>query len=167
MTKSHSKATGPVLLLTACLVAGAGCSSSKTTDTSATATAEQTTTEQVSTATQPQPPVAMKQPKELTAHGHTRTDNYYWLNERENPEVIAYLNAENAYTKQVMADTEALQEKLFNEIVGRIKQTDESVPFKKNGFFYYTRFEAGKEYPIYARKKGSLDAKEEIDGECQ
>lgn len=110
----------------------------------------------------PSPPVAMKQPKELSIHGHTRVDNYYWLNERENPEVIAYLNAENAYTKQMMSDTEQLQEKLFDEIVSRIKQTDESVPYKKNGYFYFSRYEAGKEYPVYARKKGSLDSKEEI-----
>lgn len=108
------------------------------------------------------PPLATKQPRELNMHGHTRIDNYYWLNERENPEVISYLNAENAYTKQVMADTEELQEKLFNEIVSRIKQTDESVPYKKNGYFYYSRFETGKEYPIYARKKGSLNSEEEI-----
>ena len=162
MTKLNSKATAPALLLTACLVAGTGCSSSKTNDSStATATVEQTTNAPETT-TQPQPPAASKIPKELVAHGHTRTDNYYWLNERENPEVIAYLNAENDYTKQVMSDTEELQEKLFNEIVGRIKQTDESVPYKKNGYFYYTRFEAGKEYPIFARKKGTLDAKEEI-----
>ncbi|MDX5418452.1 MAG: oligopeptidase B, partial [Hymenobacteraceae bacterium] len=162
MTKLNSKATAPALLLTACLVAGTGCRSRKTHDSStATATVEQTTNAPETT-TQPQPPAASKIPKELVAHGHTRTDNYYWLNERENPEVIAYLNAENDYTKQVMSDTEELQEKLFNEIVGRIKQTDESVPYKKNGYFYYTRFEAGKEYPIFARKKGTLDAKEEI-----
>lgn len=109
-----------------------------------------------------QPPVAKKHPKELTAHGDTRIDNYYWLNERENPEVIAYLNAENDYTKEMMAGTEELQEELFQEIVSRIKQTDESVPFKKNGYFYYTRYEAGKEYPVYARKKGSLEGEEEI-----
>ncbi|WP_299702581.1 S9 family peptidase [uncultured Pontibacter sp.] len=162
MKKAQIKATAPALLLSACLVAGSGCSSSQPTATAT--TAEQTTEAAVSTAQPqlPQPPAAAKKPKELTAHGHTRVDNYYWLNERENPEVIAYLNAENDYTKQIMADTEDLQEKLFNEIVGRIKQTDESVPFKKNGYFYYTRFEAGKEYPIYVRKKGSLDAKEEV-----
>ncbi|MBC5775359.1 S9 family peptidase [Pontibacter sp. KCTC 32443] len=148
-------------LLSASLVVGTGCSPSNTsTGTAATTT---TTTEQATTAAAvPQPPVARKVPKELTTHGHTRTDNYYWLNERENPDVIAYLNAENEYTKQMMADTEDLQEKLFKEIVGRIKQTDESVPYKKNGYYYYTRFEAGKEYPIYARKKGSMQAAEEV-----
>lgn len=165
MMKRYIKVLGPALLLSACLVAGNGCSSSNTTATTATTTAEPSNTAPAvppAAPAKPQPPVAPKKPKELTAHGHTRIDNYYWLNERENPEVIAYLKAENEYTKQMMADTEQLQEKLFNEIVGRIKQTDESVPYKKNGYFYYTRFETGKEYPIYARKKGSLEAKEEI-----
>ncbi|MBB6610947.1 S9 family peptidase [Pontibacter sp. Tf4] len=147
-------------LLTASLVVATGCSSSNTTATTATntPTTEQTTT----TIAEPQPPVAKKVPKELTQHGHTRIDNYYWLNQREDPEVIAYLNAENAYTKQMLAHTEDLQKKLYNEIVGRIKQNDESVPFKDDGYWYYTRYEAGKEYPIYARKKGTLDAPEEI-----
>ena len=108
------------------------------------------------------PPVAEKRPFELVEHGDKRIDNYYWLNQRENPEVIAYLEAENAYLKEVMADTEGLQEKLFNEIVGRIKQNDESVPFLDNGYYYYTRFEEGGEYPIICRKKGSLEAEEEI-----
>ncbi|WP_162427340.1 S9 family peptidase [Pontibacter pudoricolor] len=145
-------------LLSASLVVGTGCSTSNTT------TATNTTIEQTeSTATaEPIPPVAKKVPKELTTHGDTRIDNYYWMNQREDPEVIAYLNAENDYTKSVMADTEELQEKLFKEIVGRIKQTDESVPYKKSGYFYYTRFEAGKEYPVYARKKGTMEAAEEV-----
>ncbi len=110
----------------------------------------------------PQPPVAKKIPKELTIHGDTRIDNYFWLRERENPEVIEYLKAENAYTDSVMAHTKDLQKKLYNEIVARIKQDDKSVPYKKNGYFYYVRYEKGAEYPIYCRKKGSLDAKEEI-----
>lgn len=107
-------------------------------------------------------PKAKIEPKQLTIHGDTRTDNYYWLNQRENPEVIAYLEAENAFTKGMMAHTEGLQEKLFSEIVGRIKQTDISVPYLDNGYYYYTRYEEGKEYPLYCRKKGSLDAPEEI-----
>jgi len=98
----------------------------------------------------------------LEKHGHIRIDNYYWLRERENPEVIAYLEAENAYTDSMMRHTEDLQEKLYKEIVARIKQTDVSVPYKQDGYFYYTRFEEGKEYPIYCRKKGSLDASENI-----
>lgn len=108
------------------------------------------------------PPVAEKRPTELITHGDTRTDNYYWLRERENPEVIAYLNEENAYREAVMKETEALQENLYEEIVGRIKQDDQSVPYLKNGYYYYTRYEEGKEYPIYCRKSGSLDAEEEI-----
>ena len=108
------------------------------------------------------PPIAEKKPKELTIHDDTRVDNYYWLNERENPEVIAYLEAENAYRENEMKKTESLQEKLFDEIVGRIKQTDESVPYKKNDYYYYTRFEEGKEYPIYCRKLGTMEADEVI-----
>ncbi len=108
------------------------------------------------------PPVAKIIPKELTAHGHTRIDNYYWLNQRDNPEVMAYLEAENAYKETVMAHTKDFQEKLFNEIVGRIKQTDMSVPYKDQGYYHYIRFEEEGEYPIYCRKKENLEAKEEI-----
>ena len=107
-------------------------------------------------------PVAAKKAKELTIHGHTRIDNYYWLRERENPEVISYLEAENAYRESLMKHTEQFQKDLFEEIVGRIKQDDESVPYKDNGYYYYTRFEEGKEYPIFCRKKESLEAAEEI-----
>ena len=107
-------------------------------------------------------PAAAKIPKELSIHGDTRTDNYYWLNDRENPEVIAYLNAENSYQEAVMADTKDFQEKLFQEMKGRIKEDDESVPYKDNGYFYLTRYEEGKEYPIYSRKKDNLQAPEEV-----
>ena len=109
-----------------------------------------------------EPPKAEKIPKELTIHGHTRVDNYYWLNQRDNPKVIEYLEAENAYKDAVLKHTEELQEKLFDEIVGRIKQTDISVPYKESGYFYYTRFEEGGEYPIYCRKKETMEADEEI-----
>lgn len=88
----------------------------------------------------------------MTIHGHTRVDNYYWLNERENPEVIDYLKAENAYVKEMMKHTEPLQNQLFKEITGRIKQDDMSVPVRKNGYWYYSRFEEGMEYPLYCRK---------------
>ncbi len=108
------------------------------------------------------PPVAKIIPKELTAHGDTRIDNYYWLNERNNPEVVAYLEAENAYKDAMLAHTKDFQEELYNEIVGRIKQTDMSVPYKDQNYYHYTRYEEGYEYPIYCRKKGSLDAEEEI-----
>jgi oligopeptidase B len=109
-----------------------------------------------------EPPVAGKIPVELTHHGHTRTDNYYWLRERENPEVLEYIRAENRYTRAMLRHTEALQEELYNEIIDRIKQTDESVPFYDNGYYYYTRFEEGGEFPIYCRKKGGLSGVEEI-----
>ncbi|MCB0557121.1 MAG: S9 family peptidase, partial [Phaeodactylibacter sp.] len=107
-------------------------------------------------------PTAQKKPKELSIHGDTRIDNYYWLNERENPEVIAYLEAENAYTEALLSHTKGFQEKLYQEITARLQPDEASVPFKDNGYFYITRFEKGKEYPIYSRKKGSLEAEEEI-----
>jgi oligopeptidase B len=108
------------------------------------------------------PPVAEKIEKELTIHGHTRIDPYYWLRERENPKVTDYLNSENEYKDVMLKDTEKLQEKLFDEIVGRIKKDDSSVPYFDNGYYYYTRYEEGKEYPIHCRKKESLEAEEEI-----
>ena len=108
------------------------------------------------------PPSPEERTFELNQHGHARIDNYYWLNQRENPEVIAYLEAENKYLEEVMKDTEEFQEDLYNEIIGRIKQDDESVPYLDKGYYYYTRYEEGKEYPLHCRKKGSLDADEEI-----
>ncbi|MXN89943.1 prolyl oligopeptidase family serine peptidase [Flavobacterium sp. Sd200] len=111
-------------------------------------------------------PVAPVKPKELIMHGDTRTDNYYWLNERENPEVIDYLNKENAYYKEMTAHTKQFQDELFLEMKARIKEDDSSVPYLYNGYYYITRFEKGKDYPIYARKKGSLDAQEEILFDC-
>lgn len=107
-------------------------------------------------------PKAKKVYKELTTHGHTRIDYYYWLNQREDKEVIKYLEEENAYTKKMLESTETLQEKLFNEMTARIKPDDNTVPYFKNGYYYYTRFEKGKEYPFYCRKKELLDAEEEI-----
>ncbi|MCX6577849.1 MAG: S9 family peptidase [Candidatus Aminicenantes bacterium] len=110
----------------------------------------------------PKPPVAEKIKKELTANGQTRIDEYFWLRERENPKVLDYLKAENDYEKAVMKHTEPFQDALYKEIIGRIKQTDLSVPYKDNGYFYYTRFEEAKDYPLYCRKKGKLDAAEEV-----
>jgi len=101
-------------------------------------------------------------PTRLEKHGHVRVDDYYWLRERDNPDVIAYLNAENEYAEKQMAHTKAFEEKLFEEIKGRFKQTDMSVPYKRDDYFYYTRYEEGKEYPIYARKCGSLEQTEEV-----
>ncbi len=109
-----------------------------------------------------EPPVAAVIPTELETLGHVRVDDYYWLNQRDNPDVIAYLEAENAYTDAVMAHTADLQQRLFAEIKGRIEQTDLSVPVRRGDYFYYSRTEDGKDYPIHARKRGSLDAPEEV-----
>ena len=103
-----------------------------------------------------------KLPTQLEKHGHLRVDNYYWLRERENAEVIEYLNQENDYAAKEMAHTQEFEKKLFEEIIGRFKQTDMSVPYKRDDYYYYTRYEEGKEYPIYARKRGALDHAEEI-----
>ena len=112
------------------------------------------------------PPVAKIIPKKLEKFGNIRTDNYFWLNERENPEVIDYLKEENAYYQKMTAHTNAFQKELFEEMKARIKEDDESVPYLYNGYFYITRFEKGKDYPIYSRKKESLSAKEEILFDC-
>ncbi len=108
------------------------------------------------------PPVPEKIKKELVLHGDTRMDFYYWMNDPSNPTVIDYLKAENTYRDEGLAHTSKLQEKLYKEMVGRIKQDDKSVPFYSNSYYYYTRYEEGGEYPIYCRKKDNLDAKEEI-----
>jgi oligopeptidase B len=109
-----------------------------------------------------EPPAAKVVPHELERHGDVRVDDYYWLNQRGDPEVIEYLEAENVYTEAMMAHTEGLQETLFEEIKGRIKQTDMSVPYRYRDYWYYTRMEDGKGYPIYCRKKGSMDGEEEV-----
>jgi oligopeptidase B len=108
------------------------------------------------------PPKAKKIRKELDDPFVTRLDYFYWLNQRDDPEVITYLNAENDYTKKMMQHTEALQDEIFNEIISRIKQDDSTVPYKDDGYFYYTRYEEDKEYPVYCRKKDTLSADEEI-----
>ncbi|MCH2449399.1 MAG: S9 family peptidase [Gracilimonas sp.] len=118
-------------------------------------------------------PVAEKQDSVLTIHGDTRIDPYFWMRltdeqkiaetpDTQTQRVLDYLNSENEYTDLAMKDTERLQENLYEEIVGRIKETDESLPYFENGYWYYTRYEEGSEYPIHSRKKGSLDAEEEI-----
>jgi len=113
-----------------------------------------------------QVPLAKKVPKELTIHNDKRIDNYYWLNDKNNSDVIAYLNAENAYTKQMTLHTEGFQKDLFEEIKGRIKEDDTSVPYKLNGYWYLTKYEVGKDYPIYVRKKETLEANEDILFDC-
>jgi oligopeptidase B len=105
-------------------------------------------------------------PKKLKKHNEIRIDNYFWLNDRENPEVIDYLNQENAYYETMTAHTKDFQKELFEEMKGRIKEDDQSVPYLYNGYYYITRFEKGQNYPIYSRKKGSLEAKEEILFDC-
>src|SRR5690242_15543419 len=119
------------------------------------------------------PPTAEKVATELSTKGNKRIDNYYWMKlteeqknadvkDEQTQKVLNYLNGENDYLKAKMKHTEALQDKIYNEIIGRIQQTDESVPYKDNGYWYYTRYTEGQEYPIYCRKKGSLTATEEI-----
>ena len=119
------------------------------------------------------PPDAAKKAHEMTIHGDTRVDDYYWMRltdeqksakekDRHTQEVVDYIDAENDYTESRLKHTKKFQDKLFDEIVGRIKKDDESVPYLDNGYFYYTRYEKGKEYAIHCRKKGSLDSKEEI-----
>lgn len=112
------------------------------------------------------PPNATVIPHNMEKHGHVRTDDYYWLNQRENPEVIDYLNKENEYYQQSTVHTKDFQKDLFEEMKARIKEDDESVPYFYNGYYYITRFEKGKDYPIHSRKKGSLDAQEEIMFDC-
>lgn len=108
------------------------------------------------------PPVLKQIPKTMTINGDTRTDNYYWLNQKQNPDVSAYLNAENAWTAKAMAATEPLQKHLYDEMLAHIKQTDLSVPYRRGGYFYYTKTAEGKQYGTLVRRKGSMDAPEEV-----
>jgi len=109
-----------------------------------------------------QPPVAPIIPHEITQHGQTRVDNYFWMRDKTNPALLAYLEAENAYVGQALAHTQALQEQLYAEMRGRIKETDNAVPERRGIYSYNTRVEAGREYPLYCRKHISFDAKEEL-----
>lgn len=107
-------------------------------------------------------PAPEKRPVTLELHGDKRIDNYYWLRNREDPEVIAYLEAENAYAEKILGRFKALQEIVFDEMKSRIQPNEQSAPYRRGEYFYYTRYEEGSDYPIYARKKGSLDAPEQI-----
>jgi oligopeptidase B len=123
------------------------------------------TTHTTQAADLPLPPDVAKKTHEVKApFGATRDDEYYWLRDdtRKNPEMLAYLKAENAYADTLMAPLKPLQDKLYDEIVGRIKQDDSSVPYRERGYWYYTRFETGQDYPIHARRKGSMDGVEEV-----
>lgn len=112
----------------------------------------------------PQPPIAAKKPYQVPSPNGSREDEYYWLRDdtRQNPEMLAYVKAENDYADQMLAHTKALEAKVYGEIIGRLQQDDSTVPYLMNGYWYYRRFETGKEYPIYARRKGTRDAPEEI-----
>jgi oligopeptidase B len=113
-------------------------------------------------ATRPQPPMTDKKAKTTKIHDDTLVDDYFWLREKSNPAVTAHLEAENSYAEAMMKPTAGLQEKLYKEMVGHIKETDMTVPYRWGNYFYYTRTEQGKQYPIYCRKKGSLEAPEEV-----
>lgn len=117
---------------------------------------------QTSSPEAPKPPIAKIIPKNDTTHGDARTDNYFWLRDKKNPDVIKHLEAENAYTEAMMQDTKPLQEKLYVEMKSRVKESDVSVPFKDNGYFYYTKTIEGKQYGEICRRQGSMDAKEEV-----
>jgi oligopeptidase B len=108
------------------------------------------------------PPVARKEPKVTRIHGHVLQDDYAWLRDKKNPEVISYLEAENAYTASVMKPAEPLQQRLYEEMISHIQETDEQPPYRDHGWFYYSRTEKGKQYPILCRKKGQLSAPEEV-----
>ena len=114
----------------------------------------------------PNTPLAKQIPKNLTIHDDVRVDEFYWLNDRENPEVIDYLNKENDYYNAHTAHTKEFQTSLFEEMKSRIKEDDSSVPYKYNGYWYITKYETGKDYPIYTRKKGTLEAEEELLFDC-
>ena len=108
------------------------------------------------------PPVCPINPHQIETHGDVRVDDYYWLNNREDAEVIKYLEAENDYSNSVMKDTESLQKRLYDEMLGRIKQDDSSVPYFLNGYWYYTVVQENKEYPVFCRKKDSLSNPEMV-----
>lgn len=131
--------TEPLITLSACLVLGA-CASTTTMS----------------------PPIAEKTPHTTEIHGLKLVDDYFWLRDRDDPKVIDYLNAENAYAEGIMASTEAFQKSLYDEMLGRIKEDDDTVPYKRGEYWYYARTESKKPYQIYCRKKGSLEAPEQV-----
>ncbi|MBA2626587.1 MAG: S9 family peptidase, partial [Gemmatimonadales bacterium] len=112
--------------------------------------------------TQPSPPLAPVRPRALTAHGDARLDPYYWMRDRTDPAVLDYLKAENEYTAEVMRHTEGLQEKLYQEMIGRVQETDLSVPERVDNWYYYSRTEAGQQYPIFCRRHAEPDAPAQV-----
>src|SRR4029453_866175 len=110
----------------------------------------------------PAAPMAEKKPKTTKIHGNTLVDDYFWLREKTNPQVMDYLRSEDSYTETIMSPTKTKQDKLYKEMLSHIKQTDVNVPYRWGDSFYYSRTEEGKQYPIFCRKKGSLEAPEEV-----
>ena len=110
----------------------------------------------------PRPPIARIVPHRSQVHGQERIDDYHWLRQKEDAAVRAHLNSENAYTAAMMKPSAPLQKTLYREMVRRIKETDTDVPYRENGFFYYSRTRKGKQYRIFCRKAGSLDAPEQV-----
>ncbi len=115
-----------------------------------------------SAATTPAPPVAKKVPRTTEVHGTKLSDDYFWMRDKKNPEVISHLEAENAYTAAMTKDTAELQERLYKEMLSRVKETDTNVPYRYGGYLYYTRTEQGKQYPVYARRKGTMESAEQL-----
>jgi oligopeptidase B len=108
----------------------------------------------------PTPPIAPQVPHTHEIHGDVRDDPWYWLKEKDDPRVREYLEAENQYADEVLAPLKPLSDRIYDEMLARIKQTDLSVPYRKNGWWYYTRTEEGKQYPIHCRREGTMDAPE-------
>ena len=131
-------------------------------DTNATIAAPGSSSTTIENTAPPQPPVARRQPVQSVLHGDTRVDDYAWLRHKEDPEVLAYLDAENAYTDAFLQRTSALQEKLYQEMLGRIQQTDLSVPYRLRGYLYFTRTEEGKQYPLHCRRIDLDNAPEQV-----
>src|SRR6266852_3934039 len=121
-----------------------------------------TSSHDATTDTVPQPPVARREPVEHVLHGDRRVDHYAWLRQKENPNVIAHLEAENAYKDAILQPTEQLQEKLYQEMLGRIQQTDLTVPYRLRGYFYFTRTQEGKQYPLHFRRREAEGSPEEL-----
>src|ERR1700730_13244218 len=131
-------------------------------DTNATIAAPGSSSASTEIAALPQPPLARREPVETILHGDRRVDQYAWLRHKENPEVLAYLNAENAYADCLLRDTEPFQEQLYQEMLGRIQQTDLSVPYRLRGYLYFTRTEEGKQYPLHCRRADIDNSPEQV-----
>ncbi|MDT5159455.1 MAG: oligopeptidase [Acidobacteriota bacterium] len=151
----------PALLLLA-LIINTGISTMAQTQTTDPATPSARPNDTATAPSVPAPPVAKKIPRTSTVHDTTLSDDYFWMRDKKNPEVISYLEAENAYTAAMMKQTTGLQERLYKEMLARIKETDTNVPYALGGYLYYTRTEQGKQYPVYARRKGQMTAPEQV-----